>query len=90
MRLETQVKLGTAKVCGAHARSTGKPCQCKQVYRSGRCKFHGGLSTGPRTPEGKQRAIKAMHDGLRRSREQKTAQHRVTRKHTRDVVLCSP
>lgn len=34
-------------VCGAKNRQ-GKPCQCKKLYRSGRCKFHGGLSTGPK------------------------------------------
>ena len=41
--------------CGAHARSTGQPCQAKALA-NGRCKNHGGLSTGPRTAEGK-RAI---------------------------------
>lgn len=30
----------------------GTPCQCKAL-QNGRCKFHGGLSTGPKTPEGK-------------------------------------
>jgi len=38
--------------CGAYARSTGKPCQAKALT-NGRCKNHGGMSTGPRTPEGK-------------------------------------
>jgi hypothetical protein len=38
--------------CGAHARSTGLPCQAKALA-NGRCKNHGGLSTGPRTVEGK-------------------------------------
>lgn len=32
-------------VCGAHARSTGKPCQ-KPPMPNGRCRLHGGLSTG--------------------------------------------
>ena len=39
--------------CGAHARTTGKPCQAKALT-NGRCKNHGGLSTGPKTPEGRQ------------------------------------
>lgn len=34
-------------ICGARNRQ-GLPCQCKKLYKSGRCKFHGGLSTGPR------------------------------------------
>jgi hypothetical protein len=41
--------------CGAHARSTGKPCQMKPLA-NGRCRLHGGLSTGPKTEEGKERA----------------------------------
>lgn len=38
--------------CGAYARSTGHPCQAKAMA-NGRCKNHGGMSTGPRTAEGK-------------------------------------
>jgi hypothetical protein len=34
-------------ICGAKNR-LGLPCQCKKLYKSGRCKFHGGLSTGPK------------------------------------------
>jgi hypothetical protein len=42
--------------CGAYARSTGQPCRAKALA-NGRCKNHGGMSTGPRTPEGKARAL---------------------------------
>ncbi|WP_350341520.1 HGGxSTG domain-containing protein [Desulfoferula mesophila] len=38
--------------CGAKTRA-GTPCKQLVLYRGGRCKFHGGLSTGPRTEEGK-------------------------------------
>ena len=38
--------------CQAHARSTGQPCKAKAM-RNGRCRNHGGLSSGPKTPEGK-------------------------------------
>ncbi|WP_145930983.1 HGGxSTG domain-containing protein [Immundisolibacter cernigliae] len=41
--------------CGAKTRA-GTPCKRIDLYESGRCRFHGGLSTGPLTPEGKQRA----------------------------------
>lgn len=51
-------KLGLT--CGAYARSTGKPCQAKLLLRGGRCKLHGGMSTGPRTAEGKERALAAL------------------------------
>jgi len=47
----------SGKVCGARAKSTGKPCQGKELYRNGRCRYHGGLSTGPRTAEGRRRAL---------------------------------
>ena len=39
--------------CGAYARSTDNPCQAKALA-NGRCKNHGGMSTGPKTPEGRQ------------------------------------
>jgi len=41
--------------CGAKTRK-GTPCRRRDVYLNGRCRLHGGLSTGPKTPEGKARA----------------------------------
>ncbi len=38
--------------CEAHARNTGQSCQAKALA-NGRCKNHGGMSTGPRTAKGK-------------------------------------
>lgn len=38
--------------CGARTRA-GTPCKQRSIYRNGRCKFHGGPSTGPRTAAGK-------------------------------------
>lgn len=43
--------------CGARTRA-GTPCKRRDLYRSGRCKLHGGLSTGPRTAKGKQRSAR--------------------------------
>lgn len=40
-------------MCGAHARTTGAPCKAKALP-NGRCKLHGGMSTGPKTLEGRQ------------------------------------
>jgi hypothetical protein len=34
----------------------GTPCQQKAIYMNGRCKWHGGLSTGPKTEAGKKRS----------------------------------
>jgi hypothetical protein len=42
--------------CGANTKSTGLPCRIKDIYPNGRCRFHGGLSTGPKTDEGKKRS----------------------------------
>ena len=44
--------------CGAYARTTGNPCQAKALT-NGRCKNHGGMSTGPKTPEGRQAIAQA-------------------------------
>ena len=41
--------------CGAKTRE-GTPCKQRGLYSGGRCKLHGGWSTGPRTPEGKKRS----------------------------------
>jgi hypothetical protein len=37
--------------CGARTR-TGKPCRRAGLFPSGRCRLHGGRSTGPKTAEG--------------------------------------
>jgi len=39
-------------MCGAYARSTGKPCRAKALA-NGKCKLHGGLSTGAKSFQGK-------------------------------------
>lgn len=44
------------KMCWAKTRQ-GTPCQNTRLYKNGRCKNHGGLSTGPRTLQGKARAL---------------------------------
>jgi hypothetical protein len=38
--------------CGAHARSTGRPCQAMALL-NGRCRNHGGCSSGPKTQAGR-------------------------------------
>lgn len=43
--------------CGATTRA-GTPCKRKDLYNSGRCKLHGGLSTGPTTKRGKRKAAR--------------------------------
>lgn len=38
--------------CGARNRK-GSPCNRHDLHRSGRCRLHGGMSTGPKTENGK-------------------------------------
>lgn len=42
-------------VCEAHCRQTGKPCPNPVVLGRVRCRQHGGLSTGPKTADGRAR-----------------------------------
>jgi hypothetical protein len=49
--------------CGAYARSTGQPCQAKALA-NGRCRNHGGLSTGPTSEAGKKRIGEAARTRL--------------------------
>ena len=40
-------------VCGATRHRDGQPCEALSVPGKRRCRFHGGMSTGPRTAEGR-------------------------------------
>ena len=62
--------------CGAHARSTGKPCRAPGNGSGGRCKLHGGLSTGPRTHEGLRRLSDAARRRWRAKRTARSVAHR--------------
>lgn len=50
--------------CGAYARSTGRPCQCKALP-NGKCRLHGGLSSGPKSNEGKARVAEATKQRMK-------------------------
>jgi hypothetical protein len=72
--------------CGAKCRS-GKPCQAPAVWdydldspRNGRCRMHGGLSTGPKTEEGKRRSREGARRGGRKSAERRWAKRDQTRR----------
>ena len=45
--------------CGAQTRK-GTPCKAKALPGKTRCKFHGGMSTGPKTAEGRQKIADAQ------------------------------
>lgn len=55
------------KLCFAKTRSS-TPCQKHPVAGKTRCRLHGGLSTGPKTEEGKAACLAAHWKHGRRSR----------------------
>jgi hypothetical protein len=57
------------RLCGAHARSSGKPCKATAM-KNGRCRYHGGASTGIKTAEGRARQI----EGLKRWHAERRAE----------------
>lgn len=59
--------------CEAHARTTGKPCRA-HALENGRCKLHGGMSTGPKTVEGRARIGAAQRERWEKYRKSRTDQ----------------
>jgi hypothetical protein len=49
--------------CGAWCHGRERRCQRWRVRGKRRCKLHGGLYTGPRTPEGKAATFAALRAG---------------------------
>lgn len=48
--------------CGARSLS-GEPCRMTALFENGRCIWHGGKSTGPRSPEGRAKALENLKLG---------------------------
>lgn len=45
--------------CQAKSKRTGVQCRAPATAGKTKCRFHGGASTGPKTPEGRQRCAQA-------------------------------
>src|SRR5439155_1381937 len=75
--------------------SRGTSCLCPAMRNRRRCRLHGGLSTGPRTPEGLERSRRAGWKHGARSREVRLLL-RQSRQRWRELLLtlrdagCSP
>jgi len=54
-RLDIEVLMDESKRCQARSKRTGKQCGRAAVPGKRVCYYHGGASTGPKTPEGKAR-----------------------------------
>lgn len=73
----------TAPRCGARTRR-GLGCQAPAIHGRKRCRLHGGLSTGPRTAEGRARVRAAVTRHGRYSRET-IALEQAIREHRQDL-----
>jgi hypothetical protein len=69
--------------CGAKARTTGRACRAPAM-KNGRCRLHGGKSTGPRTAEGMAR-MAAAHTTHGKHTDA-GAPERTMRRHVRTIV----
>jgi len=49
----------TCLQCNAKSKRTGFQCRAPAAKGKTKCRFHGGVSTGPKTPEGRQRCAEA-------------------------------
>jgi hypothetical protein len=63
----TGTRLSAGILCLAKTRQ-GTPCLKPPLNGKTRCRLHGSLSTGPKTPEGKARIVAAHWKHGRRSR----------------------
>lgn len=68
--------------CHAKTRK-GHPCRNKSEPGRRRCKFHGGMSTGPKTPEGRERIAEAQR--ARWAAYRKSANERLNDKISEDL-----
>lgn len=73
--------------CGATCKRTGQPCR-GAAMPNGRCRMHGGTSTGARTPEGKARCRVAprKHGGRDAAARARAAQRGAARALALDVL----
>ena len=69
LRRKTRTRIRTGKVCGAKRRRIDATC-LNLPLANGRCKWHGGMATGAKTPEGKARALQNLWWYKRRSQSQ--------------------
>ncbi len=69
--IRAELDASRPSTCGARCRD-GHACRAPRVRDRRRCKLHGGLSTGPRTDEGRARALAALAFVHARRRQQVT------------------
>jgi hypothetical protein len=77
----------TAARCGAKTRR-GTSCQCPGMRTNGRCRIHGGLSTGPKTAEGIERIrqSRTKHGVYSQAWQAQMAKNRETRRKITELI----
>ena len=68
-----EIRRFAATRCGAKTRA-GHPCR-RKALPNGRCRNHGGLSTGPKTLDGRRRALANLRQFRSRPMPSKPAWH---------------
>lgn len=67
----------TCRRCQAMSKRTGKQCgaPADRLSKTSKCKWHGGRSTGPRTPEGRAKCAEArtIHGNSTREKRKQNA-----------------
>ena len=63
--------------CSAMSKRTRNQCQAPAIRGRRTCRFHVGLSTGARTPEGKARAMRTTHGNSTRADRQELSKELV-------------
>src|ERR1039458_459951 len=71
--------------CGAKVRATGCACRAPAMA-NGRCRCHGGKSTGPRTPEGRASVARAHTTHGNYAQAGLGAKHRVATRQARVLM----
>jgi hypothetical protein len=79
-----------ARRCGAKRKSDGCPCEGPGMA-NGRCRMHGGKSTGPRTAEGLESSRQARwkHGHYSAAAKAERAQARLELQFLRDLIVDS-
>lgn len=74
-------RANAARRCGATCKRTRQPCR-SPAMSNGRCRMHGGPSTGARTPEGQAqcRVAPRKHGGRDAAARARAAQRRAARR----------
>lgn len=76
-RWDWAIRVLERQPCAAKRRSDGKPCRALNEPGKRRCKWHGGRSTGPRTSEGRAKALANLKQYSERERSAaRSSRHR--------------